>query len=279
MKKINRIDKGKKKRFKNIAFLGFCIMILFSIGFFIGGRVSQSRHVVVNAFSSNKKNDEIKQKKLEEKEKQKKKKKQYAMDPYKNDGKKIVFLTFDDGPSRNNTPKILDILKENDVKATFFVVGSYAESNKDILKREKNEGHAICNHTYSHDYQYIYSDVSNFVNDIKKCENTIKDILGKDYENKVIRFPGGSFGSRLQPYRQAIKEEGYYYIDWNCLNGDAERHNVPVFNLINRVKETSQEQQHIIILMHDAETKHTTVQALPEIIKYFKSQGYTFETF
>ena len=89
------------------------------------------------------------------------------------ENKKIAYLTFDDGPSRTVTPQILDILAKYDIKATFFVVGKYAEKNPDILRRIYEEGHVIGNHTYSHNYNYIYKNVSNFVRELDATQRGI----------------------------------------------------------------------------------------------------------
>lgn len=191
---------------------------------------------------------------------------------------KVAYLTFDDGPSLNITPQILDILKNNKVRATFFVIGSMAEKNPDLVKRAKDEGHAIANHTYSHDFNYVYSEPQNFLNDIVKSETVLKKII-PDYSNKNIRFPGGSFGEKRKPFRDLMQSLGYNSIDWNCLNGDAEALNVPPDKLLSKVKETYKGQKNLIVLMHDAPSKSTTVQALPHIIQFLQSQGYTFKTF
>jgi len=190
---------------------------------------------------------------------------------------KVAYLTFDDGPNHKITPQILDILKQYDIKATFFVTGKSIESNKHILKREKEEGHVIGNHTYSHNYKTIYGSTSAFLQDLAENDVLIHSIVG-EYDSKLIRFPGGSFDKSRAAFRQAVTEAGYRYVDWNCLNGDAETSNVPAEKLIERVKQTSQGKNSIVILMHDATGKETTVQALPQIIEFLKSQGYTLKT-
>ena len=125
--------------------------------------------------------------------------------------------------------------------------------------------------------RYIYSNPKIFISDVKRCDGILKSILGNNYNLKLIRFPGGSFGQKLQPFREEAKKNGYQYVDWNDLTGDAEHNGVPVEHLINKVKRYSNH-DHLVVLMHDAPTKVTTVQALPQVIEYFKSQGYSFET-
>lgn len=199
-------------------------------------------------------------------------------DVYKPDGHKIAYLTFDDGPSSNVTPGILKILDKYSIKATFFAVGQMAVNNSEVLKMEADDGQAIGNHTYSHDYKFIYANTKNFLDDLNKCNKTLKSILGERYDNRLIRFPGGSFGPKLAPFRKAAISAGYHYIDWNDLTGDAEANNVPVSKLLEELKKYTIGHEHVVILMHDAPSKETTLDALPQVIEYLKSLGYTFGT-
>lgn len=194
---------------------------------------------------------------------------------YFNDGKKIAFLTFDDGPS-DNTNKILDILNNYKIKATFFIIGSNAEKNPDTLKRIYNEGHAIGNHTYSHDYDFLYSNVDNFIGEVNRTEEVLKQYLGDSFFTRMVRFPGGSFGGDRKPYRDELVNEGFAYIDWNAVNGDGDGTNIPEEQLVNQLESTTGKQKHIVVLMHDSATKSTSVEALPDIIEYLKNQGYEF---
>ena len=118
--------------------------------------------------------------------------------PVRTDGKKVVYLTFDDGPSTTNTPQVLDILDNYNVKATFFVLGSSidkSEGAKEVLKETVKRGHAIANHTYGHDYSYLYPNrvmnVDNILSDLEKSQNSMKAVLGQDFSTRVIRLPGG----------------------------------------------------------------------------------------
>ena len=197
---------------------------------------------------------------------------------YKSDGHKIAYLTFDDGPSDRTTPGILKILDNYNIKATFFIVGSMAIRYPDLVKKEAADGQAIGNHTYSHNYKYIYSNVNAFLSDVNKCEVVLKSILGSDFNSKIVRLPGGSFGRKLKPFRVALKSDGYHYIDWNDLTGDADGQNIPVAKLLANLKKYTNGKGHVVILMHDISTKATTVQALPKVIEYLKSQGYSFNT-
>lgn len=194
----------------------------------------------------------------------------------KNKGKKIAYLTFDDGPSVKSTPIILDVLKKYDIKATFFVVGTMVEENPEILKRTYDEGHQIGNHTYGHNYNYLYSSSKNFMDDIYKAERLIRDVVGEEFDSKIIRFPGGSFEAKKDPMKKAVLDAGYEHFDWNALNGDAEGSNLSEGYLINRLKETVGGKQKAIILMHDTDQKIRTAKTLEENIKFLLSEGYEF---
>ncbi|KPU45651.1 peptidoglycan-N-acetylglucosamine deacetylase [Oxobacter pfennigii] len=195
---------------------------------------------------------------------------------YVKDGKKTAYLTFDDGPSKNITPKVLDILKKYDIKATFFIIGYLAEENSAILKRAEEEGHAIGNHSYDHNFKDIYKSVENFLQNVKRCDEALRKVLGESYKSRIFRFPGGSY--KREKFMNALEKEGYKYIDWNSLSGDAEGNNIPADILVKRVIKESKNKEDIVVLMHDAGSKKTTVQALPQIIEYLKSQGYEFKT-
>lgn len=189
---------------------------------------------------------------------------------------KIAYLTFDDGPSLIVTPAILDILKSYDIKATFFVLGKMAAINPDILKRIHNDGHSIGHHSYSHNYNYIYKNIDNFLEEINKTDNLFKDIIGDEFETKLLRLPGGSFEKYKHKYVKAAEEAGYTNYDWNALNGDAESVQPTKDRLISRLKSTIKDRKEVIILMHDTDTKVTTVDTLPEIIEYLIGKGYIF---
>ncbi len=192
-------------------------------------------------------------------------------------GIKVAYLTFDDGPSNTITPQILDILKEYDVKATFFIIGNLAEKYPELIRRMYDEGHAIGNHTYSHNYKYIYKNTANFIEELKATEKVFKNILGNEYETKLVRFPGGSFGNKRAPFRKTVVDNGYIYYDWNSLNGDAEGKNISKNRLIQRFKNTANGKNTLLVLMHDMGAKKTTVEALPEIIEYLQQNDYEFD--
>ena len=205
------------------------------------------------------------------------------------DGKKIAYLTFDDGPSTEVTQQILETLKVNNVKATFFVLGSNVEKSdiqKELLKEMVMEGHAIGNHGYCHNYSILYpSRVANptvVINDMKKSENVMKSVLGDNFSTNVIRLPGGHMSWNTKALDPVLEKNGYSYIDWNVLNGDAESNDRTVEQLVNRFKGTLSDlagnDDVLVILMHDTNAKKTTAQSLQQIIDYLKSLGYEFRT-
>ena len=157
-------------------------------------------------------------------------------------------------------------------------MGVNVVKNPDIAKRAVAEGHVLANHSYSHDYKKIYNGTESFLEDLKKTEAVILETVGEEGFVKVYRFPGGSFEAKKNPQKDALHEVGYYYLDWNTLNGDAEGHNIPAKTLVDNVRTRTQGKRNAVILLHDAATKQTTVDSLAEIIDYLTSEGYTFKT-
>ena len=197
------------------------------------------------------------------------------LDKKKNIG--TIYLTFDDGPS-NNTSKILDILKQEDIKATFFLV-NFNSSYNPVVKRIYDEGHSIGIHSYTHNYKLIYSSVSAYFDDLNKMNDKIKTITGSD--TKLLRFPGGS-SNTISSFNKGImttlvKEvtnAGYHYFDWNVDSSDAwsARNSNDVYNnVINNLKKGTN-----IVLMHDLSSNEKTVNVLEKIIKDAKEKGYIF---
>lgn len=198
-----------------------------------------------------------------------------------NDSIKTAYLTFDDGPSPN-TLTILNILKVNNIHAIFFVNGrpQYSSIYKEII----NQGNEIGNHTYSHEYSEIYKSAADFNADVEKLNNFLFS-LGIS-SPVFMRFPGGSNNTVSYNYggknimNTLIVEEsskGYFYVDWNVDSGDADKITEPKQYILNKVISEAKGQNNIIVLLHDAPSKSTTAEVLPEIISYLKSQGYTFE--
>lgn len=192
--------------------------------------------------------------------------------------KKQVFLTFDDGPSSKSTDAILDILKEEDVKATFFVIGKNALTYPEILKRAYDEGHAIAIHTYDHDYKKIYASPEALEKDINMAAESLRSILGEDFSTNLYRFPGGSWRKNKEAFVEKVESMGYVYFDWNVLNGDAEGANPSVDYLVNKFDSTRKGYNVILSLMHDTNAKTNTVSSLRQIIRELKDEGFEFKS-
>ena len=189
----------------------------------------------------------------------------------------VIYLTFDDGPSTKNTSRLLDILKEENVKATFFLID---KTNTDyLIKRMYDEGHTIGLHTASHNYKYIYSSTTNFIKDIEKIQEKVARITGE--KSSIIRFPGGSSNtvSSFNPgimctLSNMVIEKGYHYFDWNVSSGDAGSKRSKK-NTYRNVTNNLSKNRANVVLMHDI--YDSTVDAVKDIIKYGKDNGYTFE--
>lgn len=187
---------------------------------------------------------------------------------------KRAYLTFDDGTSKN-TPILLNTLKKYNAKATFFVTG---KSDVALLKRIKEEGHVIGNHTMSHKYDHLYASSVNFWSDFDEEQKYLKDTI--DYTPVFFRFPGGSnnaigMRNKLMPTLAAqAKSKNYIYVDWNVDSGDAMGHTMPKKTIVNNVLTGSKNKTEAVILMHQTAPKTTTAEALPEIIEGLQKMGF-----
>lgn len=192
-----------------------------------------------------------------------------------------IYLTFDDGPSNKVTPRVLDILKANNIKATFFII-NYSDANKPLIQRMINEGHTIGIHGYTHDFPTAYASVDAYINNIKSLRQKLLDDFG--YDTNIIRFLGGSSNTISKKYRIGIMSElcplveslGYTYFDWNVSSGDADGNTIAKNTIINNVTKGVRKNRSNVVLMHDINTKTTTADALQSIINYGLSNGYTF---
>ena len=198
-------------------------------------------------------------------------------------GNKVVYLTFDDGPSVN-TADVLDILKSNDIKATFFVLGTQVEKMPEMVKRAYQEGHYIANHGYSHQYSQIYSSPETVLQEFNQCNSSVaKAIDVPEYNSHLFRFPGGSVGGKYANLKAEavtlLEQNNIMHVDWNALTGDAEKSSPDEEYLMNNLQKTTQNKNSIVILMHDAQAKRVTVEFLPKLIEFFQQQGYQFENF
>lgn len=192
---------------------------------------------------------------------------------------KIMYLTFDDGPSQH-TQEVLDILKKYNAKATFFVTGEKKEYEY-LIKEEYKQGHAIGIHTFSHDYGKIYSSPEAYFKDIEKMNDVIEKQIG--HKVKILRFPGGSSNTVSRKYCDGIMtqltkdvlDKGYQYYDWNASNGDGNS-NLSVSTLVDTGQKEVGEQEVVMVLMHDGAGSEETVKALPSLLEYYQKQGYEF---
>ena len=192
---------------------------------------------------------------------------------------KVCYLTFDDGPS-DRTPEILDILERYEVRATFFVVGS---AKLQYLPRIAEKGHAIGLHSNTHDYSKIYKSTTAFFNDLNLLSDKVYDKIG--IHPKIMRFPGGGSNGVSKKYNKGIMTrltsqvmiKGYAYFDWNVDSTDASGKDVPMEKIVSSVLTAAAKKNSICVLMHDTSSKHTTVEALTEIIIGLKKMGYSFK--
>ena len=191
----------------------------------------------------------------------------------------VIHLTFDDGPT-DRTDEILDILKQEDIKATFFVLHNGLTATPDRLRRIVAEGHTLAFHTYSHDYKAVYASVEAYLEDAYKIYSEIKDITG--VAPQIFRCPGGSRNA----YNKAVADEilaemqrrGFVCHDWNLSNEDSgENSKATASELVNFVMKYVGSKTRGIVLMHDAKSRVETVKALPELIQRFRTLGFTFD--
>ena len=201
---------------------------------------------------------------------------------YKADTKK-VYLTFDDGPSKTVTIPILDTLKQENIKATFFVLGSRVELYPDIVKREYEENHYIASHGYSHVYSQLYSSPQAVLDEYNKSVTAIRNAIGQqEYNPHLFRFPGGYPGGKYfaikQEAGQILEQNGVLHVDWNALTSDAAGAKTTE-EFLAELDRTVGTKQNVVVLMHDAGSKKATAEALPQIIAFFRDRGYEFDNF
>lgn len=196
------------------------------------------------------------------------------VEPYYAD--KVVYLTFDDGPDPENTPVVLDILQKNNIKATFFVLGTEILKSPELLKRIYAEGHAIGNHSYNHVYRDLYRSATTYTEQLQQTDQVIKSII--TVRPRISRAPGGSAGSFTKSYWDALQAQGYIEVGWNISSGDASRADAD--KILNNIRHQTEKNtflwSHAIVLMHDGRGHEETVKALPQIINFYKEQGFEF---
>jgi len=196
---------------------------------------------------------------------------------------KRVFLTFDDGPSKSVTIPILDILKQENIKATFFLLGSRVDLYPEIVKRQYDEGHYLASHGYSHIYSQIYASPQSVLDEYNKSLASIRNAIGApEFNPHLFRFPGGYKGGKYAKIKEQaagiLGENGVLNIDWNALTADSAGAKTTEEFIAELEKEVPKYNS-VVVLMHDNGTKQATAEALPTIIQYFRDRGFQFENF
>ena len=199
------------------------------------------------------------------------------------DGAKIVYLTFDDGPSEITT-QLLDVLDTCNVKATFFVVGKrvemYPDQTNDIISR----GHAVGLHSYDHDYHNVYASLECFADSTLQAQAALQEVTGTT--TLLYRFPGGTSNSVHKEISDIsmtacinwLTENGFTYVDWNVDSGDAEGVDYSGDEIAQHVIDGTDGYSRAVVLMHNDVRKDATVEAIPKIVDTLRSEGYTFDT-
>ena len=287
---INKIDDRSKYASINkhkytilVAILG--IILIVTVGIVVRNQSSKSlaiqeaqqheEEVMRIALENKQKEEEEKRIKEEEAKKQKEKEKEEE-----ENATGIIYLTFDDGPTSDSTPKILDILEKNNIKATFFVL-HYSEQNEHLIKRENDQGHTIALHGYTHTYSEVYQSADSCLENFRKIGEQVYQTTG--INSKIIRFPGGSSNTVSRKYcpgvmtelSKRVIDEGYRIFDWNVDSDDAGRaktSNDIYNNVTSRIKPGIKN----VVLMHDFAGNHKTIDALQGIINFGKENGYVF---
>ncbi|MDR0928146.1 MAG: polysaccharide deacetylase family protein [Oscillospiraceae bacterium] len=186
---------------------------------------------------------------------------------------KTIYFTVDDAP-RHSTMELLAMLHNLDVPATFFVVGKYVRQYPMFLRAIYNQGHVLANHSYTHSATSLNESYRNCLNDFQRCETAVAEALGFELPMPLLRVPYGS--STISSYfRKRLREDGYSYIDWNALNGDAEEGIDTNKKMLQKAYYTVDAcEGDVVFLVHDA--KRRTINTLPEMVKHFREQGYVF---
>ena len=188
---------------------------------------------------------------------------------------KVIYLTFDDGPDKIVTSKILDILKDKNAKGTFFLIGKLVELEPELTKRIYEEGHSIGLHSFSHDRAKVYKDNLSFLNEMFKTQEIIFNITNEKIN--ILRFP---FGTNNISYKinqsmvDLLHDNNFKIYDWNIDSGDGISPNSSpnkIFEKCKSIKNNS------VILLHCGAININTSKALPLILDFFEKQGYTFK--
>lgn len=271
-------EKILKYRYLLIAILAIIIILLILlIGIIIKVNNNKNNSNLEIANHQNEEEDimlvELDNKKKEEEERAREKQEE-------ENAKGIIYLTFDDGPSSDATPKILEILERKNIKATFFVV-HYNEKNQEFVKREADSGHTVALHGYTHTYSEVYSSVDTCMDNFRRIQEQVYQTTGR--KSNIIRFPGGSSNTISRKYCQGVMtelskrvvDEGFRYFDWNVDSDDA-GHAKTSEDVYHNVTSGIKENRKNIVLMHDFSGNDKTVNALEGIINYGLENGFVF---
>lgn len=199
------------------------------------------------------------------------------------DGTKVVYLTFDDGPSQL-TEALLDMLDQCGVKATFFDVGIRIEQYPDLAAETVNRGHAVGIHSYDHDYSHVYGSLESFADSTLKAQAALENAAG--VTSYLYRFPGGSSNLGHQKVgslsmtvcTEWLTNNGFTYDDWNVSSGDASGTPYTADEIADMVIQGVGDKDTAVVLMHNIEGKEATIAALPRIVQTLQEKGYTFGT-
>ncbi|WP_271811556.1 polysaccharide deacetylase family protein [Clostridium beijerinckii] len=191
------------------------------------------------------------------------------------DEKKIIYLTFDDGPAGKVTTNVLDILKQESVPATFFLIGSQIKGQEDLVKRMYDEGHALGLHSMSHNRNNLYHSNEEFLKEMLDTQQMVNSIVG--IKPTILRFP---FGCNNNCYKisqsmvDLLHQNSLKIYDWNTDSGDGAHPNASPSTFI---KNSKSDKERVVLLMHCAYMSKNSTKALPSIIKYYKDNGYEFK--
>lgn len=199
----------------------------------------------------------------------------FPITAYAEESEKVIYITFDDGPAGKVTKEVLDILKKENVPATFFVIGSQIKGQEELMKRINDEGHSIGLHSMTHNRSKLYSSNENFLKEMLACQKTIYDACGVN--SSVLRFPFGCNNNSYHLKKQLVDllhENNLKIYDWNVDSTDGANFNASPSTYIRKAKS---DKDSIILLMHCGYMNKNSVNALPEVIKYYKDKGYVFK--
>ncbi len=188
---------------------------------------------------------------------------------------KRVYLTFDDGPSKQ-TERVLNILKKKKVKATFFTIGREDEFSQNIYRRIVKEGHTLGMHSYSHIFKEVYGSLEGFKKDFYRISDHLEKITG--VRPVFYRFPGGSSNSvnqlPIEQYTDFLKEQGVQYADWNVIAANGITDNVTKKDMVRSVMEGVAKYDTSIVLLYDSADKKMTADSLSAMIDSLQAAGY-----